>query len=108
MGCILSVRLSARIFDNNRTLTLRPLPAVLMPMAAGGTIDVIAKLLEAGAFIVLYIFIGFGPGFIGGVLLANRIFGRGNPLRMEKHEQAINQAFEHNKQWDPEDPRWKQ
>ncbi len=69
---------------------------------------VIAALLRILLLVVFYMIIGFGPGFMLGVLLANRVFAKGNPLRMEKHQQVIQQAVEHNKQWNPNDPRWKQ
>jgi len=70
------------------------------------TLEVIAQLLRALSFVILYVLVGFGPGFIVGVLLANRTIGRRNPLRMDKHQEAIEQAAEHNKQWRPDDPRW--
>ena len=71
------------------------------------TLTLVAAILRVIALIMLYILIGFGPGYIVGVILAGKIFGRGQPLRMEKHQEAIQQAVEHNKQWHPDDPRWK-
>lgn len=70
--------------------------------------EVIAGILRTALLVVFYMIIGFGPGFALGVILANRVFAKGNPLRMEKHQQVIQQAAEHNKQWNPNDPRWKQ
>ncbi|MEX0649610.1 MAG: hypothetical protein WD200_01250 [Candidatus Andersenbacteria bacterium] len=70
-------------------------------------IDIIARILEILAYIGLYVIIGFGPGFLIGVLTMSRIVGKGNPYIMEVHEQAKRQAAEHNKQWHPNDPRWK-
>ena len=66
----------------------------------------LVTLLKLAVYIVLYVLIGFGPGFIGGVLLANFLFGREKPLRMEKHQQSILKATEHNKQWDPHADKW--
>lgn len=83
--------------------------AILTPMGDLPTAwTVIAALLRILLLVVFYMIIGFGPGFMLGVLLANRVFAKGNPLRMEKHQQVIQQAVEHNKQWNPNDPRWKQ
>jgi hypothetical protein len=70
-------------------------------------LEVIARLLRAIAFVILYLLLGFGPGYYLGIFAANRLFGRGNQLRMEKHEDAIEEAIEHNKQWHPDEERWK-
>ena len=69
-------------------------------------ITLIATLLKTLAFIVLYVFIGFGPGFIVGLLLANHIYGKNHPVRMDIHNDNIEKAIEHNKQWHPDNPRW--
>ncbi len=69
-------------------------------------IDIIEAILRAFAFIVLYIYIGFGPGFILGLLAANAIFGRGSPTYADSHQAAIQQATQHNAQWDPTNERW--
>lgn len=66
-----------------------------------------AQLFEAFVIILIYFVIGFGPGFITGVLLANRVFGRKLPLRMEKNMESIKKANEHNSQWHPDHPKWK-
>jgi len=66
----------------------------------------IVTILKLIVYIVLYIVIGFGPGFIGGVLLANTIFGKNKPLRMDNHQKSILKATEHNKQWHPDQPKW--
>lgn len=63
-------------------------------------------ILKTIIFIVLYLIIGFGPGFIVGVMLANWFFGKGRQLRMDKHIASIQQAAEHNKQWHPDHERW--
>jgi hypothetical protein len=62
--------------------------------------------LRAFAFIVLYTYIGFGPGFILGILVANAIFGRGAPTYADTHRDAIRAASQHNAQWDPSHERW--
>ncbi len=69
-------------------------------------LELLASLLNSFATIVLYGVIGFGPGFIVGVLLANRIAGRNHPLRIDKYKQNIQKATEHNSQWHPNHPRW--
>jgi len=71
-----------------------------------GTLDIIAKLFEAFITILIYFIIGFGPGFIVGLLLANRVFGKNLPLRMEKNNESIKKAAEHNSQWHPNNPKW--
>ncbi|MDA1168936.1 MAG: hypothetical protein O3A36_01200 [bacterium] len=70
-------------------------------------LDTIAKLLDVLVTVLIYFIIGFGPGFIVGVLLANRIFGKNLPLRMEKNIESIKKAAEHNSQWHPDHPKWK-
>ncbi|MEX1111862.1 MAG: hypothetical protein WEC84_00205 [Candidatus Andersenbacteria bacterium] len=75
-------------------------------MADATTIEFINRGLEIIAFIALYIIIGFGPGFLLGVVILSRIIGKDNPYISEVHEQAKRQAVEHNKQWHPNDPRW--
>jgi len=64
-------------------------------------------LIRNAAFIVFYFIIGFGPGFISGVLLANRLFGEG-PTLLDTHLANIKKAAEHNAQWNPKNERWKQ
>lgn len=70
-------------------------------------LDIIANVVQIIAIILVYFVIGFGPGFIIGLLLANRIFGKHLPLRMEKQEATIQKAAEHNSQWHPDNPKWK-
>lgn len=70
-------------------------------------LEIIAKILEGLATVLIYFAIGFGPGFIVGVLLANRVFGKKLPLRMEKNIESIKKAAEHNSQWHPNNPKWK-
>ena len=52
-------------------------------------IETIASILNSFAVILIYFVIGFGPGFIVGVLLANKFSGKNHPLRMEKQNQNI-------------------
>ncbi|OGY36704.1 MAG: hypothetical protein A3E36_03970 [Candidatus Andersenbacteria bacterium RIFCSPHIGHO2_12_FULL_45_11b] len=67
----------------------------------------LAAILKSISFIFIYFVIGFGPGFVVGVLLANRFTGKDKPLRIEKHEENIQKAGQHNSQWHPDNPRWK-
>lgn len=69
-------------------------------------IDTFASILNSFTVILIYFIIGFGPGFIVGVLLANRFSGKNHPLRMEKQNQNIQKAAEHNSQWHPNNPKW--
>lgn len=69
------------------------------------TIDTAANVFRNAAFIVLYLFLGGGPGFIVGILIANLIWGRG-PSLVQVHKERITAATEHNKQWHPSHPRW--
>lgn len=63
-------------------------------------------IMRALTFIALYLMVGAGPGFILGLLLANRLFGAG-PIYMDDHQAKIKQAIEHNAQWHPRNDRWK-
>lgn len=67
----------------------------------------LAAILRNVAFVLLYFVIGFGPGFMVGVLLANKFAGKNNPIRMDKHNENIKKAGQHNSQWNPNNPRWK-
>jgi hypothetical protein len=69
-------------------------------------LEFIEAIIRAGAFIVLYIYIGFGPGFIVGMLVANFLMGRGSPTYAQSHQEAIRAATQHNAQWDPSHERW--
>ncbi len=66
----------------------------------------LAAILKSIAIILIYFITGFGPGFVIGVLLANRFAGKDKPLRIEKHAENITKAGQHNSQWNPNDPRW--
>ncbi|HLC49277.1 MAG TPA: hypothetical protein VJI96_02750 [Candidatus Andersenbacteria bacterium] len=72
-----------------------------------GTLDTLSSLVEVLGIVLLYFVIGFGPGFIVGLLFANRVFGKNLPLRMEKNIASIKKATEHNSQWHPSNPKWK-
>jgi hypothetical protein len=69
-------------------------------------LDFVEAIFRAGAFIVLYVYIGFGPGFILGLLTANFFMGRGSPTYAQSHQDAIRAAAQHNAQWDPSHERW--
>lgn len=71
------------------------------------TIHVIIVIIQRLLLLLFLFVIGFGPGFVVGLLLANRFVGRGFPLRMEVHQENLKRAAEHNKQWDPDNPKWK-
>lgn len=64
------------------------------------------SILRGLAFVVLYLITGAGPGFISGLLLANRLFGEG-PIYMDDHKAKIKLAVEHNAQWNPKNERWR-
>lgn len=69
-------------------------------------LTIAATILQSFGFIMLYFVIGFGPGFIAGILLANALFGRGLPTHKDSHAAGGKKAFEHNAQWDPNHERW--
>jgi len=69
-------------------------------------LDLLEATMRAFAFIVLYVYVGFGPGFILGMLTANFFFGRGSPTYADSHRDAIREAAQHNAQWDPTNERW--
>lgn len=70
------------------------------------TLETAANVFRNAAFIILYLFVGFGPGFIVGLLICNRIWGRGHPTLVKVHQENMLTAAEHNKQWHPNHPRW--
>lgn len=69
-------------------------------------LSILTTIVQSLVFFVLYLIIGFGPGFLIGMLLANRLFGKDKPLRMDSHIANIQKAGEHNKQWHPEHEKW--
>lgn len=69
------------------------------------TVETAAAIFRNAAFVVLYLFLGGGPGFIVGILISNLIWGRG-PKLVDVHKERITIATEHNKQWRPDHPRW--
>lgn len=71
-------------------------------------LEIANRLLIAFAFVALYFFLGFGPGFLLGLSLANKIFGRQKPLLMDTHIEAKKLAAQHNAQWHPSHPRWRE
>ncbi|MEO6077780.1 MAG: hypothetical protein ABIP54_03265 [Candidatus Andersenbacteria bacterium] len=71
------------------------------------SLDSIASILRNIAFVLLYFVLGFGPGFVVGVLLANRFTGKDKPMRIDKHDENIQKAGQHNAQWHPDNIRWK-
>lgn len=69
--------------------------------------ELAVEILRALSFVALYVFIGFGPGFVIGMLLANATVGRGREMIMEVHIENKKSAAQHNAQWNPSNPRWK-
>ncbi len=69
--------------------------------------SIIADILRGFAFVMIYFVTGFGPGYVIGLLLANRLYAKDKPLRIEKHDDSIKKAAEHNSQWHPENSKWK-
>lgn len=69
-------------------------------------IEIVVTLLRTFAYIFLYFLIGFGPGFILGLILANQLLARGQPRYMDLHEEKKQQAAQHNAQWHPSHERW--
>lgn len=70
--------------------------------------EIIQTLLRAFTFVMLYMMIGFGPGFLIGVLLGNRFGGGYKQMsRMDESQKQIEKAALHNAQWHPDHERWK-
>ncbi|MCH8748307.1 hypothetical protein IH781_00995 [Patescibacteria group bacterium] len=68
--------------------------------------EIITNILQAFGFLALYLFIGFGPGFVIGLMMANLVIGRGKPTLMQKHTTNKQLAAQHNAQWNPAHERW--
>lgn len=62
--------------------------------------------MQTLAVVALYFFTAFGPGFVLGLLMANRLYGRGKPFYMDIHKEKIKQAEAYNAQWHPTQERW--
>lgn len=69
-------------------------------------LEITVAFLNSLAFVALYVLVGFGPGFIIGMLLANRLFAKGQPTYLDTHREAIKNAAQHNAQWAPSNERW--
>lgn len=76
-------------------------------MVPSETISIIEIVLRSFAFIVLYFFVGFGSGFVVGLLLANAVIGREKPILFKTHKDNIRNAAQHNAQWNPSHERWR-
>lgn len=73
-----------------------------------GATETVATILRALILVVLYVVIGFGPGFIIGVMLGNRFGGGYKHLtRMDQSKESLEKAARHNAQWHPDHERWK-
>jgi len=68
---------------------------------------IVSKIIQTFALITLYFILGFGPGFVAGLLTANTLFGRGKPVYMDLHKEAIKKAAKHNAQWHPSNEKWR-
>ncbi len=77
-------------------------------LASTDIILLIIKIFKEIFVVVFIAFMGFGPGFLLGMLLANRIVGRGFPMKFETHMENGRKAGEHNKQWHPDSEKWKE
>lgn len=64
-------------------------------------------IIRSLAFVILYVITGFGPGFMIGILLGNRVGGHNKPVLYKVHAKNIAKAMEHNDQWLPDAERWK-
>lgn len=69
-------------------------------------LELVRGILRGLAFVLLYFFIGFGPGFVFGIVLANWMVARGKPNIMEDYDEAKKLAAQHNSQWHPDNERW--
>ena len=63
-------------------------------------------LFETLALVITYALTGFGPGFILGLLVANRLAGRNKELFMDASAKEIQKAQKLNEQWKPSHKRW--
>jgi hypothetical protein len=70
------------------------------------SLEIWAIILRSLTFVVFYLFVGFGPGFLLGLSLANWVAGRREQLLMDKHRDNIRRASQHNQQWNPTHQRW--
>lgn len=70
-------------------------------------VETIATILRIITIVVAYFVIGFGPGFIVGLLLVNRfVADREKVTRMDQSADSIKKAIAHNAQWHPSNERW--
>lgn len=58
------------------------------------------------ALVVFHGVIGFGPGFMVGLLTGNGLAARDEKTIMQKQVHAIKKADAHNLQWHPSHARW--
>lgn len=70
-------------------------------------IQLAATIFHNAAWIIFYAFVGLGSGFVIGILIANRIWGRGQPTLVQIHRENAAAAREHNELFSPTHPRWK-
>lgn len=74
---------------------------------AAANLETAAVIFHNAAWIIFYFFVGGGPGVIAGLIVANRIWGRGQPTLVQIHREKAAAAAAHNKLFDPNHPRWK-
>ncbi len=69
-------------------------------------LEIISIVLRSLAIVAVYGIVGFGSGFVTGIVLANTILARGKPNIMEDFDEAKKLAAQHNAQWNPSHERW--
>lgn len=76
-------------------------------MIPAADIDTNLILLRLLALVLVYALLGFGPGVILGILVANRLAGYNKEVFMNEGTKKIQKAEKYNEQWNPEHKRWR-
>lgn len=76
----------------------------MIPTADIGTSHILLRLL---ALVLVYALLGFGPGVILGILVANRLAGYNKEVFMNEGTKKIQKAEKYNEQWNPGHKRWR-
>jgi hypothetical protein len=69
-------------------------------------LEITVLIIRQFAFVALYFIISFGPGVVLGLIIANKVYAKGNPTHMQSQKEDIAKAAKHNAQWNPTHPRW--
>ncbi len=69
-------------------------------------LELTGLLLRTFGIVFFYFLIGFGPGTVIGMILANKVYAKGQVTHMQSQRADITRANKHNAQWDPNHPRW--